>query len=132
MVLTTVCAFCRVQTAFLVMNHVGGKLLLFQGGSPSLGPGRLKNREPANMALYNTDKEPQLRNPEDPFFKRFAAECSRVQITLDVVLGSAQYADLASLASIPRYTCGQVRQRHACVADRLYCEVLRCCQLVCC
>eukprot|EP00877_Chromochloris_zofingiensis_P002473 jgi/Chrzof1/12226/Cz06g26070.t1 len=102
------CTGPALQTAFLVMNHVGGKLLLFQGGSPSLGPGRLKNREPANMALYNTDKEPQLRNPEDPFFKRFAAECSRVQITLDVVLGSAQYADLASLASIPRYTCGQV------------------------
>jgi protein transport protein SEC24 len=97
-----------MQAAFLVMGHVGGKLLLFQAGMPSLGPGKLKaSRE--NLNLYNTEREPSLRNPEDPFFKRFAGEASSRQITLDVFLCTNGYADLASLSSIPRYTCGQVR-----------------------
>lgn len=103
-------AVCSVlQAAFLVMGHVGGKLLLFQAGLPTLGAGKLKPGRDA-LNLYNTEREPQLRNPEDPFFKRFAGEASSRQITLDVFLGTPGYADLASLASIPRYTCGQVRE----------------------
>lgn len=90
------------------MGHLGGKLLLFQSGLPTLGPGRVKPSRD-NLSLYNTEREPQLRNPEDPFFKRFAGEASSRQITLDVFLGTNSYADLASLSSIPRYTCGQVR-----------------------
>lgn len=90
------------------MSHVGGKLLLFQAGLPSLGAGKVKpSRE--NLNLYNTDKEPTLRNPEDPFFKRFAGEASSRQITLDVFCGANGYTDLASLSSIAKYTCGQVR-----------------------
>lgn len=99
---------CIVQAAFLVMGHVGGKLLLFQAGLPTLGPGKLKPSRD-NLNLYNTDRESSLRNPEDLFFKRYAGEASSRQITLDVFLGTNGFADLASLASIPRYTCGQVR-----------------------
>lgn len=96
-----------LQAAYLVMGHLGGKLLLFQAGLPSLGPGRLKPSRD-NLSLYNTEREAQLRNPEDAFFKRYAGEASSRQITLDVFLGTNGYADLASLSSIPRYTCGQV------------------------
>jgi hypothetical protein len=97
-----------LQAAYLVMGHVGGKLLLFQSGLPTLGPGRLKPSRD-NLNLYNTEREAQLRNPEDPFFKRYAGEASSRQITLDVFLATNGFADLASLSSIPRYTCGQVR-----------------------
>ncbi|KAF6250863.1 Sec23/Sec24 trunk domain-containing protein, partial [Scenedesmus sp. NREL 46B-D3] len=96
-----------LQAAFLVMSHVGGKLLLFQAGLPTIGVGKLKPSRD-NLNLYNSDREPSLRNPEDPFFKRYAGEASSRQITLDVFLGTNGFADLASLASIPRYTCGQV------------------------
>jgi protein transport protein SEC24 len=93
------------------MGHVGGKLLLFQAGLPSLGPGKLKPSRD-NLNLYNTEREAQLRNPEDPFFKRYAGEASSRQISLDVFLGTPGFADLASLAAIPRYTCGQVGMVH--------------------
>jgi protein transport protein SEC24 len=90
------------------MNHVGGKLLLFQGSVPSLGLGKVvPGRD--NPALYGSEREPQLRLPEDPFFKRYAAEASKVQVSLDVFVGCGLHADLASWAAIPRYTCGQVR-----------------------
>ena len=64
-----------LQAAFLVMNHIGGKLLLFQAAAPSLGIGRIKARD--NPALYGTDREYSLRTPDDPFYKRFSAEASR-------------------------------------------------------
>lgn len=52
------------------------------------GIGKIKNRD--NAALYGTDSEHKLRNADDPFYKKFAAECSRVQIAVDVfVLGCA-------------------------------------------
>lgn len=62
----------------MVSSHIGGKLLLFQSSVPSLGVGRVKNRE--NPSAYGTEREPGLRNPDDPFYKRYAAECSRVQV----------------------------------------------------
>jgi hypothetical protein len=64
-----------LQAAFLVMNHIGGKLLLFQAAAPSMGIGRIKARD--NPALYGTDREYSLRTPDDPFYKRFSAEASR-------------------------------------------------------
>jgi protein transport protein SEC24 len=89
------------------MGHVGGKLLLFQAALPTLGAGKLKPGRD-NPHLYNSEREPSLRNPEDPFFKRYAGEASSRQMTLDVFLAANGFADLASLAAIPRYTCGQV------------------------
>ncbi|KAK9811733.1 hypothetical protein WJX72_009241 [[Myrmecia] bisecta] len=95
-----------LQAAFMIMSGIGGKLLLFQSSIPSLGVGKIKNRD--NAAAWGTDNEYKMRVPEDPFFKKFAAECSRVQISVDVFSFSSQYTDLASLGSLPKYTCGQV------------------------
>ena len=46
------------------------------------GVGRVKPRD--NASVWGTDNEAKVRNPEDLFFKKFAAECSRVQIAIDV------------------------------------------------
>ena len=35
-------------------------------------------------AAWGTDNEAKMRQPDDPFFKKFAAECSRVQIAVDI------------------------------------------------
>ncbi len=48
------------------------------------------------------------RVPEDPFWKKFAAEASRVQIAVDVFAFPSQYMDLASLGALCKYTCGQL------------------------
>ena len=49
---------------------------------PVLGCGKIKNRD--NHSMWNTDQEHKLRVPEDAFWKKYAAECSRVQIAVDV------------------------------------------------
>lgn len=100
------CMGAALQAAFMVICHIGGKMLLFQAAVPTVGAGKVKNRE--NAALYGTDREATLRVPEDPFFKKFAAECSRVQITVDTFVFSNSYCDLASISAMPKYTCGQV------------------------
>jgi len=50
--------------------------------APVAGCGKIKNRD--NHSMWNTDQEHKLRVPEDAFWKKYAAECSRVQIAVDV------------------------------------------------
>jgi protein transport protein SEC24 len=98
----------------MVMAHLGGKMLVFQTAVPSLGIGKIKvGRE--NPNLYNTEKEATLRCPDDAFYKGFAAECSRVQIGVDIFTLGGTYMDMASLAAIPRYTSGEVSVCTSCL-----------------
>lgn len=71
-----------LQAAYLMMEALGGKLLLFQTSVPNVGVGKITQRD--NPTLYNTDSEHRLRVPEDIFFKKFAAEASKAQISIDV------------------------------------------------
>ena len=95
-----------LQAGYMAMAHCGGKLLLFATAVPSLGAGKLRPRDPA--ASWGTDAEHRLRGPEDPFFKKFAAEASRAQVAVDVFSFARGPTDLASLAALPKYTCGQL------------------------
>jgi protein transport protein SEC24 len=91
----------------MAMNHIGGKLMMFQCTLPSLGQGRLLNRGDDHRNA-GTDKEHLVRAPADPFFKKMAAECSRQQICVDIFASASPYGDLASLSILPRYTGGQL------------------------
>lgn len=105
-----------LQAAFLVMNHIGGKLMLFQSAAPSLGIGKIKARD--NPALYGTDREYALRTPDDPFYKRFSAEASRFQICIDIFACGSAYQDLPSLGALSRYTGGQIYYYPGFAADK--------------
>ncbi|KAG1666370.1 hypothetical protein FOA52_007908 [Chlamydomonas sp. UWO 241] len=100
------CTGPALQAAFMTMCNLGGKVLLFQTSPPSLGIGKIKARD--NPSAYCTDKEPLLRRPDDDFYRRFAGECSRNQISVDVWALGGQYVDVASLSGIPQLTCGDV------------------------
>ncbi|KAL3141459.1 hypothetical protein ABBQ32_005024 [Trebouxia sp. C0010 RCD-2024] len=95
-----------LQAAYLMMEALGGKLLLFQTSVPNVGVGKITQRD--NPTLYNTDSEHRLRVPEDIFFKKFAAEASKAQISIDVFSFSQQFTDLASLSALAKYTTGGV------------------------
>ena len=58
------CTGAALSAAKRVIQHVGGKLCLFQMSLPSIGEGALKPRE--NIRLIGTDKEHTLLNVEDP------------------------------------------------------------------
>lgn len=49
-----------------------------------------------------------MLQPASSFYKTFAIECSKSQVSVDMFLFSKGYTDVASLACLPRYTAGQV------------------------
>ncbi|KAG0473484.1 hypothetical protein HPP92_015341 [Vanilla planifolia] len=96
-----------LKASFMVMSQLGGKLLVFQSTLPSLGVGRLRLRGDDARA-YGTDKENNLRIPEDSFYKQMAADFTKNQIAVDIFAFSEKYSDIASLGTLAKYTGGQV------------------------
>ncbi|KAL6066051.1 Protein transport protein Sec24B [Balamuthia mandrillaris] len=94
-----------LKAVWNIMRPIGGKMMLFLSKLPSLGFARLKQRE--DTKLLGTDKEVNLLKPEENFYKDFALDCSRQQISVDTFLFSPQYTDVATLSTLSRYTGGQ-------------------------
>ena len=105
-------------------------MLCFLSGLPSIGWGRLQNRE--NPRLLGTDKENTVLIPASDVYKQWALKMSkyvprfvcrlsslcmlnvlrahtrRYQIGVDVFLFPEGYIDVASLNDLPHYTGGEV------------------------
>ncbi|CCL99585.1 uncharacterized protein FIBRA_01603 [Fibroporia radiculosa] len=94
-----------LQAGFKLMAPIGGKVIVLSSSLPSLGAGALKNRE--DPKILGTSKESGLLQAASPFYKTFAIECSRAQVSVDMFLFSASYQDVATLACLPHYTSGQ-------------------------
>ncbi|CEQ39027.1 SPOSA6832_00524 [Sporobolomyces salmonicolor] len=86
-------------------SHVGGKIVALSASLPNLGPGSLKNRE--DSKVLGTSKESALLQAQTGFYKTFAIDCSRSQVSVDMWLFSSAYTDVATLSGLPRYTGGQ-------------------------
>jgi Sec23/Sec24 trunk domain len=88
--------YIMMNLLLLFQSQIGGKLLVFQSNLPSIGVGRLRLRGD-DVRAYGTDKEYNLRIPEDPFYKQMAAEFTKNQISVDIFAFSNKYCDIASL-----------------------------------
>ncbi|XP_024116154.1 protein transport protein Sec24B isoform X2 [Oryzias melastigma] len=95
-----------LQAAFKLMSPTGGRVSVFQTQLPSLGPGKLQSREDPNQR--SSTKGVQHLGPATDFYKKLALDCSGQQIGVDLFLLSSQYADLASLACISKYSAGSI------------------------
>ncbi|KAH9461899.1 hypothetical protein MJO28_003339 [Puccinia striiformis f. sp. tritici] len=93
-----------LQAAYKLISHIGGKIMVLSASLPSLGPGALKARE--DPKVLGTSKESSLLQAATGFYKTFAIDCSRSQVSVDMWLFSSVYADVASLSCLPRYTGG--------------------------
>ncbi|RXW14906.1 hypothetical protein EST38_g10948 [Candolleomyces aberdarensis] len=94
-----------LQAGFKLMSPIGGKIVVLSSSLPSAGAGALKNRE--DPKALGTSKESGLLQAAVPFYKTFAIECSRAQVSVDMFLFSGAYQDVATLACLPHYTSGQ-------------------------
>jgi len=94
-----------LQAAFKLISHVGGKVVALSASLPNLGPGALKPRE--DSKILGTSKESTLLAAQTGWYKSFAIECSRSQVSVDMWLFSSAYTDVATLSGLPRYTGGQ-------------------------
>lgn len=88
-----------------LISHVGGKICVLSASLPNIGHGKLEMRE--DKKVLGTSGESKLLQTQNAFYKSFAVECSKTQVSIDMFLFSSQYQDLASLSNLPRYTGGQ-------------------------
>ncbi|PRP88472.1 protein transport protein Sec24-like protein [Planoprotostelium fungivorum] len=97
-----------LKCAFELIKPIGGKIISFVSTLPSMGDGKLPNRE--DSRIVGTDKETILFNPslDDKFYKDLAMDCSRAQISIDTfIFSSHQFLDVATLSSLSQFTGGE-------------------------
>lgn len=102
-----------------LISPVGGKIVVLTATLPNVGTGKLEMRE--DKKLLGTSGESKLLQTSNSFYKSFAVECSKNQVSIDMFLFSSQYQDVATLSNLPRYTGGQT-----------YCKYLDECQVCLC
>jgi protein transport protein SEC24 len=102
-----------LEGALQVMSRIGGKMLVFLSGLPSLGEGRLINRE--NTRALGTEKEHMLLStPSVEFYKKHAIKLTKFQICADLFLfhndmnANASFLDIATLSDLNKLTGGQL------------------------
>ncbi|ROV89320.1 hypothetical protein VMCG_09657 [Cytospora schulzeri] len=99
------CMGSALRAGHKLISPLGGKIVVLSASLPNLGFGKLEMRE--DKKLLGTSKESSLLQTANSFYKSFAVECSKNQVSIDMFLFSSQYQDVASLSNLPRYTGGQ-------------------------
>ncbi|KAB8260455.1 protein transport protein sec24 [Aspergillus pseudonomiae] len=94
-----------LRAGYKLIAPVGGKMTVLSSSLPNIGHGALTMRE--DKKVLGTSKESGLLQTANSFYKSFAVECSKAQVSVDMFLFSSQYQDVASLSNLPRYTGGQ-------------------------
>lgn len=94
-----------LRAGYKLVSPVGGKMTVLSASLPNVGHGALTMRE--DKKALGTTKESALLQTANAFYKSFAVECSKAQVSVDMFLFSSQYQDVASLSNLPRYTGGQ-------------------------
>lgn len=95
-----------LKFAHHLVQNIGAKIVAFGSTLPNVGIGKLVPRDEAKFS--NTAKEASgLLTPNDSFYKSFAVDCYKSQVTIEFFLTGARYQDVATLSVLPRYTAGQ-------------------------
>ncbi len=102
---TQSCMGSALRAGHRLISPLGGKLCVLSATMPNIGFGKLDVRE--DPKVLGTSKESGLLQTQNSFYKSFAVECSKNQVSIDMFLFSSQYQDVASLSNLPRYTGGQ-------------------------
>lgn len=100
------CMGSALEAAYQLMQHIGGKMVVFQSTLPTVGLGKLKNRESAQA--IGSEAECKLISCQDESYRKLGALCSRHQICVDMFVTAAQYADVATLGFLPKITGGSL------------------------
>lgn len=99
------CMGSALRAGHKLISPLGGKMVVLTASLPNMGTGKLEMRE--DKKVLGTSKEGALLQTANSFYKSFAVECSKNQVSVDMFLFSSQYQDVASLSNLPRYTGGQ-------------------------
>lgn len=93
-----------LKAALKLISNVGGKIISINSSLPNTGVAKLEPRD--EKKLSGTKNEYQLFQPGNSFYKSFAVECNRCQVSVDMFLICSSYQDVASLSNLPKFTGG--------------------------
>ncbi|CDO57422.1 hypothetical protein DV495_002065 [Geotrichum candidum] len=105
-----------MTAAHKILSKTGGKIICLTSTLPNAGIAKLESRE--DPKLLGTNKETSLLQTASSFYKSFAIDCNKSQVSVDMFLFSKQYQDVASLSNLPRFTAGQTYFYPGWSADR--------------
>ena len=115
-----------LECGYQIMQKLGGKIVVFQSVLPNVGPGKLQNR------AINAKDQTSLFQPSDQFYKSFALECCKKQISCDLFLYSpaGKYVDVATIGCLAQFTGGEVNyyqlsEHSSTEAQHLYYDLYR-------
>ncbi|XP_012934788.1 protein transport protein Sec24A [Aplysia californica] len=89
-------------SAHKMMSSTGGRVTVMQTCLPTVGPGALQNRDSGNTSGKNVTNI----GPATDFYKKLSLDCSAQQIAVDLFMLNGQYADIATLSCISKYSAG--------------------------
>lgn len=95
------CLGSALKLAQTMIQEIGGRISIFQVSLPTLGLGALKSREESTEGGQNL-------GPATDFYKALSLECTGFQICLDLFMFNTQYADLATLSEVAKFSTGCV------------------------
>lgn len=95
-----------LKSGHKLLEKIGGKMVVISSTLPNKGKGKLIIRDEKSVA--GTSKEStSLLTANNSFYKSFAIDCNKCQITVDMFLTSSSYQDVATLSNLPKFTAGQ-------------------------
>jgi hypothetical protein len=94
----TLCFVFLLQIA----GRIGGRVLTFLSGLPSVGMGRLQNRE--NPKILGTSKEHEALGMADNFYNQAHEKFVKFQMCCDMFLCANEYIDVATFSHFVRKT----------------------------
>jgi len=101
------CNGAAMMAGASVLDVHGGKVMMFVAAGASCGPGHsAKSRN--EKGLIGTDKEKELYQPQDNFWRRLGAACVKRFVSVDIFAVSNTNMDMASLSHVSKVTAGQV------------------------
>lgn len=95
-----------LKCARSLISRIGGKIEVFTSTLPNIGDGKLRVRD-ENSVSNKTKEASALLTSNSSFYKSFAIECNKSQVTVDMFLAGSSYQDVATLSNLPRFTAGQ-------------------------
>lgn len=95
-----------VQVATQALEETGGKVLVFQSNLPTIGAGKLQQRD--YYSNNNNSKDKLLYEPQGTFYSTLAINCAEKAITVDLYICANSYVDLATISPMSTKTAGQI------------------------
>lgn len=95
-----------LKSGHSLLNKIGGKMIVVSSSLPNIGKGKLTIRDERSVS-GKPKESTTLLNVNNSFYKSFAIDCNKSQITVDMFLASSSYQDVATLSSLPKFTAGQ-------------------------